>query len=297
MPESIQTSVPAADELAAQVLLLAQSRLTADLRFLSSALEQLKPIPVPALDTLFAGDGRCLYYCPETLLRTFRAQQSVPTRALLHVTLHFLLGHPFQRQETDHHLWSLACDIAAEEVIRELEIPSCALPDDAAQDSWRSRLQDACPHLTAEAIYNFLLERQYPADVLAELTQLFSRDNHALWYAAPRPGSRPAPNGQLLPAGEDEDITNETELRKADTRDETLQQMQQRQKEALRRQWKQLARQAKTDLETFSRRHGKRAGALMDGLEPAYARTQQNAQVLPYRGDWQSVRLTVCQEW
>lgn len=268
MPESIQTPVPAADELAAQVLLLAQSRLTADLRFLSSALEQLKPIPVPALDTLFAGDGRCLYYCPETLLRTFRAQQSVPTRALLHVTLHFLLGHPFQRQETDHHLWSLACDIAAEEVIRELEIPSCALPDDAAQDSWRSRLQDACPHLTAEAIYNFLLERQYPADVLAELTQLFSRDNHALWYAAPRPGSRPAPNGQLLPAGEDEDITNETELRKADTRDETLQQMQQRQKEALRRQWKQLARQAKTDLETFSRRHGKRAGALMDGLEP-----------------------------
>ena len=268
MPEPIQTPVPAADELAAQVLLLAQSRLTADLRFLSSALEQLKPIPVPALDTLFAGDGRCLYYCPETLLRTFRAQQSVPTRALLHVTLHFLLGHPFQRQEMDHRLWNLACDIAAEEVIRELEIPSCALPDDAAQDSWRSRLQDACPHLTAEAIYNFLLERQYPADVLAELTQLFSRDSHALWYAAPRPGSRPAPNGQLLPAGEDEDIANETELRKADTRDETLQQLQQRQKETLRRQWKQLARQAKTDLETFSRRHGKRAGALMDGLEP-----------------------------
>ena len=199
MPEPIQTPVPAADELAAQVLLLAQSRLTADLRFLSSALEQLKPIPVPALDTLFAGDGHCLYYCPETLLRTFRAQQSVPTRALLHVTLHFLLGHPFQRQEMDHRLWSLACDIAVEEVIRELEIPSCALPDDAAQDSWRSRLQDACPHLTAEAIYNFLLERQYPADVLAELTQLFSRDSHALWYAAPRPSCCPPGRMRISP--------------------------------------------------------------------------------------------------
>ena len=34
MPEPIQTPVPAADELAAQVLLLAQSRLTADLRCL-----------------------------------------------------------------------------------------------------------------------------------------------------------------------------------------------------------------------------------------------------------------------
>ena len=96
--------------------------------------------------------------------------------------------------------------------------PSCALPDDAAQDSWRSRLQDACPHLTAEAIYNFLLERQYPADVLAELTQLFSRDSHALWYVCATARLRPAPNGQLLPAGEDEDITNETELRKTDIR-------------------------------------------------------------------------------
>ncbi len=88
---------------------------------------------------------------------------------------------------------------------------------------WRSRLQDACPHLTAEAIYNFLLERQYPADVLAELTRLFARDSHALWYAAPHPGSRPAASGQLLPTGE-EDADDETELRKADTRDETLQQ-------------------------------------------------------------------------
>lgn len=94
MPESIQTPVPAADELAAQVLLLAQSRLTADLRFLSSALEQLKPIPVPALDTLFAGDGHCLYYCPETLLRTFRAQQSVPTRACCMSPCTFFWGIP-----------------------------------------------------------------------------------------------------------------------------------------------------------------------------------------------------------
>ena len=47
MPEPIQTPVPAADELAAQVLLLAQSRLTADLRFLSSALEQAEADPRP----------------------------------------------------------------------------------------------------------------------------------------------------------------------------------------------------------------------------------------------------------
>ncbi len=160
----------------------------------------------------------------------------------------FFWGIPFNGRKWITAYGALPATLPQRKSSGNWRSPSCALPDDAAQDSWCSRLRDACPHLTAEAIYNFLLERQYPANVLAELTQLFSRDSHALWYAAPRPGSRPAPNGQLLPAGEDEDITNETELRKTDTQDETLQQMQQRQKEALRRQWKQLARQAKTDL-------------------------------------------------
>lgn len=268
MPSPTASPAPALDELAAQVLMLAQSRLTADLRFLSSSLEQLKPVPAPSLDAL-ATDGRLLYYPPEALLRAFRAQQPAPTRALLHVTLHCLLGHPFQRQEKDRRLWGIACDIAVEEIIRELDIPSCALPDDAAQDDWRSRLRDTCPHLTAEELYNFLLERQYPADVLTELTRLFSRDSHALWYAAPRAGaSRPVQSGTLLPTEEPDDTAEDTELRKTDGDDETLQQLQKRQNEALRKRWKQLARQAKTDLETFSRRHGKRAGALMDGLEP-----------------------------
>ena len=266
MPEPDRSPTP--DELAAQVMSLAQSRLTADLRFLSSSLEQLRPVPVPGQKALFATDGHLLYYTPETLLRAFHAEQSAPTRALLHVTLHCLLGHPFQRQEKDRRLWNLACDIAAEEVIRELEIPACALPADEAQDDWRSRLWDTCPHMTAEELYNFLLERQYPSDVLAELEQRFSRDSHSFWYAGPKPGSsRPAPNGTLLPTEEDE-TSDETELRRVNADDETRQQMEQRQKEALRKRWKQLARQAKTDLETFSRRHGKRAGALMDGLEP-----------------------------
>ena len=93
--------------LAAQVVTLAQSRLTADLRFLSSSLEQLRPMALPQLNALYAADGRTLYYSPKTVLRVFRAQQSAPTRALLHTTLHCLLGHPFQKQEKDNALWGL----------------------------------------------------------------------------------------------------------------------------------------------------------------------------------------------
>lgn len=258
---------PTAEGLAVQVLTLAQSRLTADLRFLSSSLEQLRPVPIPGLKRLFSTDGHLLYYTPETLLRAFYTQQAAPTRTFLHVILHCLLGHPFQWQEKDQRLWNLACDIAAEEVIRELELSACALPEDSAQDDWRSRLRDACPHLTAEELYNFLLDRQYPSDVLTELEHLFSRDSHRFWDAAPRLGnSRPAQSDPLLPT-EEEETTDSTELRRVKADDTPLLRMERRQKEALRKRWKQLARQAKTDLETFSRHHGKRAGALMDGLE------------------------------
>ena len=272
MPETTpqKPEKPKIEELAAEVVALAQSRLMADLRFLSPSLEQLRPAVLSGLNVLFATDGRTLYYAPEQLLRAFHAQQAAPTRALLHVTLHCLLGHPFQKQEKDNALWNTACDIAAEEIIRELDIPSCALPDDAGQDDWLLRLREACPKMTAQEVYNFLLERQYPADVLAELREKFSRDSHLLWYARSRKRGVQKPGGEKLPtSAQPEETEDLDELAPPSPEDdETREQLEQRQKESLRKQWKQLARQAKADLETFSRRHGKRAGALMDGLAP-----------------------------
>lgn len=272
MPEQNPTKPDTSkiQELAAEVVALAQSRLMADLRFLSPSLEQLRPTALSGLNVLFATDGRTLYYAPESLLRAFHAQQSAPTRALLHVTLHCLLGHPFQRQEKDNALWNIACDIAAEEIIRELDIPSCALLEDAGQDDWLFRLREACPKMTAQELYNFLLERQYPADVLAELREKFSRDSHLLWYARSRKRGAQKPGGEKLPTSVQQDETEDfDELAPPSPEDdETREQLEQRQKESLRKQWKQLARQTKADLETFSRRHGKRAGALMDGLAP-----------------------------
>lgn len=267
-----QQPLPEINDLAAQVVTLAQSRLTADLRFLSSSLEQLRPMALDGLDALFAADGRTLYYSPGTVLRAFRAQQAAPTRALLHTTLHCLLGHPFQKQEKDNALWNLACDIAAEEIIRELEIPSCALPEDSSQQDWFLRLRESCPQMTAQELYNFLLERQYPADVLADLREKFCRDSHILWYTRPGRKSGRKPGGEKLSLSPDEmpeesEDTDELAPPNPDE-DETREQLEKRQREALRKQWKQLARQAKADLETFSRRHGKRAGALMDGLAP-----------------------------
>ena len=258
------------EELAAEVLALAHSRLTADLRFLSSSLERLHPVPLFDLTTVMATDGHYLYYAPAELLRVFRADQHHPVRVLLHATLHCLLGHPFQRQEKDTALWNLACDIAVEEVIRELDILSCALPSDKDQESWRLRLAENCPHMTAEELYNFMLQRQFDQEILTELHGLFRQDFHGFW--AIRSTDRHAKNssGKKIQLTEEMTPSDEPvdELGHQEDSDETEQTLKRRRQETLRKEWKQLARKAEADLQTFSRRHGKRAGALMDSLAP-----------------------------
>jgi predicted metal-dependent peptidase len=256
------------ERLAAQVMTLAQSRLTADLRFLSASLEQLRFCPRKQ-PVVFATDGKTLYYSPEMLLAAFKVQQHQPTRMLLHVTLHCILGHPFQKQEKKNALWDIACDIAAEEVIRQLEIPACTLSEDSTQDDWRRRLVEACPHMTAEELYNYLLGHNPEDETRLQLQQLFCRDSHLLWYAHSGAHRKKAADGmcakpkQEISPREESVETSASQSEEDETRDA----LEKRRHETIRREWKQLARQAKADLQNFSRRFGHRAGALMDGLE------------------------------
>ena len=192
--------------LAAQVLALARSRLMADLRFLSGSLEQLAHAPAEELPAPLATDGGTLYYCPVRLLELFKQQQDLPARALLHLTLHCLLGHPFQKQELDRPLWNLACDIAVEEIIRQLAPPSFTPEDSPARRDWRLRLAEHCSHMTAQEIYHYLMEHRPGREEAAALTGLFSRDSHALWYTrSASGGSGPRSPGAPTPGEESED--------------------------------------------------------------------------------------------
>ena len=107
--------------LSLQVLALARSQLMADLRFLSSSLERLTPALSEDLPSSLATDGHTLYYCPVRLLSEFKAQQPLPARTLLHLTLHCLLGHPFQAWKVQNRKeWELECDLAAWQLAEEL---------------------------------------------------------------------------------------------------------------------------------------------------------------------------------
>lgn len=255
--------------LSLQVLALARSQLMADLRFLSSSLERLTPALSEDLPSSLATDGHTPYYCPVRLLSEFKAQQPLPARTLLHLTLHCLLGHPFQKQVSHPSLWDLSCDIAVEEIIRQLGAAPLSSDSDPACQDWRLRLAEHCPHMTAQELYRYFLQHPPGAGEQAAWAALFARDSHALWYPSHRRAgvsgpARPSTPGDQPP---DED-SEETDALTPCQEDLTRQALQQRRRQALRQEWKQLAQKAQADLKLFSRRFGRRAGTLMEELAP-----------------------------
>lgn len=116
-------------QLARDILRLARTSLTVNLRFMDKALNNLKLVQDSA-QLSFSVNGREIRYNPYYVLRAYRDDSNSVTRAYLHMILHCVFWH-FSPGEMEHReYWDLACDIAVENVINELDLPctqvSCA---------------------------------------------------------------------------------------------------------------------------------------------------------------------------
>ena len=114
------------EALAADVLEIARGRLLVNLRYMDVALTFHER---EVYHGSFSTDGRVLYYDPVFVLRAYRGSKETVTRTYLHLVLHCVFCHPFAGIDTDRRLWDLACDVAAESVICELDLP-CTRSDD-----------------------------------------------------------------------------------------------------------------------------------------------------------------------
>ena len=108
------------EELAADVLDIARGRLLVNLRYMDVALTFHDR---KVYHGSFSTDGRVLYYDPAFVLRTYRESREMLTRTYLHLVLHCVFCHPFAGLDMDRRLWDLACDMAAESVVCELDLP------------------------------------------------------------------------------------------------------------------------------------------------------------------------------
>ena len=230
-----------AETLAREILLLSRNTLLVNLRFLDAALSQfaLTPASLP-----FATDGQRLYYDPRHVLLRYKEEKEQSVRDYLHLVFHCVFRHMYIHTLVDQALWDLSCDIAVEEVINGLLLPSTAAKRQEQQQTELDRLYQTVNPLTAEKLYRHF--QDHPPRNPEKLRELFRGDDHTPWYLPPK--ATASAGGSSGESGPPNEGTSGLSA-------------------AMEQTWKDISARMQMDLETFSKLQGDRAGALTQNLQ------------------------------
>lgn len=146
----------------------------------------------PALDALsfrldlstrtIGTDAESIRFNPTHVLQLFLNRPRRLLRTYMHMLLHCLLRHPFQKKKWDDpELYDLCADISAELLLDTLQIDTLfELPTDFRSE-WTEKFQETLPVVTAEQLYRYFTEQ--PPDILLreKLAREFTRDDHSFW--------------------------------------------------------------------------------------------------------------------
>lgn len=173
-------------EATSRVIELSRDTLFVELHYMQRAISNIEIRPYTGMENiLFACDGRILYYDPLYVLTRYQDNINNVTHALLHSVLHYVFHHGFTGGDMDTELWDLSCDIAVENIIRELGCGSADIPVQTLQNSLIAELADDLPHLNAENIYRYLsagiTKDEDRAGIIRRAHNIFKMDQHSLW--------------------------------------------------------------------------------------------------------------------
>ena len=228
-------------KLAADVLEISRGRLLVNLRYMDVALTFHER---KVYRGSFSTDGRVLFYDPVFVLKTYQESKERLTRTYLHLVLHCVFCHPFAGPDMDRRLWDLACDMAAESVVCELDLPCTRSDDDGRKHDIIKKIRRESGFLSAEKIYSSLRKGELSAadteEKLTQLEALFRSDEHSKWYGDDQP-----PAVQTVLSGEPQ-----TEHDEMSTGSD----------------WREIAEQIEMEIETFAKVRGKFASSLVQNL-------------------------------
>jgi len=229
------------ETLAKEILTLSRNTLLVNLRFLDSALSRLeyKQYEEPNLMT----DGKYLFYEPKTVLQTYRLEKEASVRDYLHITFHCVFQHMYIDPSINRLYWDLACDMAVESTISQLNLKAVSAFREKNQAEILKILSKKTKVFTAEMIYHALMESYPDEKQAATLRGYFYADNHEIWYMT------------------DEEI----EARFGFKRQQSDSGEDSRRKE--KEDWKDVAERMKMDMETFQKQRGDQAGNLVQNLK------------------------------
>lgn len=169
-------------EICHRILSQARNELYLNMRFLDVSLSSLGFQAQWDLKGVRT-DGFSIYYQPEWLTAFYRQGRVRVNRAFLHMLLHCLFGHMDGRGKRDPMLWNLSCDIAMESIIDGLPLKCIHIQPGAFRRETYLRLRKALNRktLTAETVYQRLLEENPNSRRISQLTGEFTVDIHSFW--------------------------------------------------------------------------------------------------------------------
>jgi len=164
-------------DMALEFLAGARDSIIINMRFMDVALNKL---PVRERENLrgVASDGAFFYYDPEYILNLAREDVNLIARSYLHSVFHSIFNHSYEYETKDTTLWDLACDIAIESMIMELNVGAFTLKDDDRRSMRLLGLRKNVKILTAQRIYRHFVINGLSSDDAREYTELFRRDLH-----------------------------------------------------------------------------------------------------------------------
>ena len=164
-----------------EILQTARNELYLNLPYLDVALCSLDFQPGGGVTLSLATDGVTLYYDGSFLSERYLRSRTAVDRAYLHVLLHCMLRHLWKKRGRVAELWDLACDVAVESILDELDYPCLAGGFVPAKQKFYGECRAEMPVLTAEGIYRHLLRLDLPEYEVARLQRTFLVDDHGLW--------------------------------------------------------------------------------------------------------------------
>lgn len=171
-----------AEEIAIQILKYSRNELLVSLRYLDLALCKLE---YKALDVAtIATDGKYMYFNPKHIFALYESNTTELNHAFMHTIFHCVFYHPFINKTIEYPiLWDLACNIAVEGIISELEMKQLETANTVLMNRELSELKARYGKLTAERLYRKFISTKISDGDILRLQKLFSLDDHSPWYS------------------------------------------------------------------------------------------------------------------
>lgn len=253
------------------------SQITIHLRFMDVAIDKYIFVP----DSLsIECDGIYLYYNPITIIKSFKNNPNTLTRGYLHIVLHSVFRHQYLTSNFNSQAWNLACDIAVENMIMELDLDCIQTEDNDEKSKEINKLKEKLQLLTAQRLYHYIQD-ELNEDQIKWYGQLFHFDDHGRWYAirdvigsstnlyGEESKDDPTNSGRNKFDNANHETDNDGEIQKGEESNEEdeLSSIEIKRIKDSMEEWQDISEQIKTDLETFSKEYGEQAGTMVQSLE------------------------------